>query len=250
MILFERLVHVLSVVAWRYPRRTVAWIAVVTAIFGAFALQLQIDASILGSLNDEDDQVVRLKEIRKAFPASGAMALLIEGDNANQLEEATLEAVERLRRLPQVASATARVDGQVLVSQGLLNLDDAGFSEVKQVLEETQSALRSAENPTDLGVSERVLSLMLPNPFLSTEQRAKTFVEQLEFMSGRGANQGAAKLAGLALDNGWIRSKADGLYVVDLRTTLDPITDDIGADALHPWPRRATTSRNLSRTRL
>ena len=234
MILFDRIVHILSVVAWRYPRRTVAWIALVTAMFGWFAIQLQIDASILGSLNDEDEQVVRLKEIRKAFPASGAMALLIEGEDSGRLQEATLDAVARLETLPQVASATARIDGDLLVSQGLLNLDDDGFSQVRGVLEQTQSALTNATDPTDLGLNERVLSLMIPNPFLSTERRATTLVEQLEFMSGRGANEGAAKMAGLALDNGWIRSETNGLYVVDLRTTLDPITDDIGADAFAP----------------
>lgn len=233
-VLFERVVKNLSLSAWNNPKAVLAVIGLITAFFGVVATQLQIDASILGSLNDQDPQVLRLKEIRQEFPSSGAMALLVEGAKEARLQEAAEEAARRLGELAQVSEATARIEPSSLVAWGVMSLDDDGYQELERVLRRTLGSLQVVTDEPDLGINALVSELRRPNPFRSEQQSAVILADQLDVLAGRGDRMVAQQMAGLPIKNGWFASESGDLYVVDLRTTLDPIADDVGSAAFAP----------------
>ena len=233
-VLFERVVKLLSLFAWNNPKVVLWAVAMVTAVFGLVATQLTIDASILGSLNDQDPQVLRLKEIRKDFPSSGAMALLIEGAEEVRLQEAAEAAAQRLGALPQVSEATARIEPSSLVAWGVMSLDDEGYRELERVLRRTLGSLQVVSDEPDLGLNALISELRRPNPFRSEQQSAVILADQLDVLAGRGDRMVARHMAGLPVRNGWFATETGDLYVVDLRTILDPIANDVGSAAFAP----------------
>ena len=216
---------------WHYPKRVLAALVLPTLLLGAAAGQLRLDGSLLGAVNDDDPQVVRLKELKAQFPAGGTMALLIEGGTELERRAVAQAASAALRRQPSILSATYRLDPFLAYQHGPLLVDDATHNALKEQLEGLAFLLTQPQGSEAL---ELIFSADEADP-----SEAGQILDMTEPSPAMSPIRWSRENCPPALRSGWFPHPAV-LYVVDLRTRFDPIADPVGdgfiplKDALEP----------------
>ncbi len=212
---------------WNHPWRVLSILLLPTLVLGFFASQLRLDGSLLGAVNDNDPQVVRLKQLKKQFPAGGTMALLVEGGTEAQRRAGVRQAAEQLVEQPSVLQAAYRLDAFIAYGHGILLIKDETFERLKRRLEGLAFVLEVAQHPE----AQETLS----TPQESSPAKAEEMVDLAEMIAGDLPSGLVAEgLSDLPLRSGWFASPDGRIYVLDLRTTLDPIADDVGGAAFVP----------------
>ena len=212
---------------WHYPKRVLAALVLPTLLLGAAAGQLRLDGSLLGAVNDDDPQVVRLKELKAQFPAGGTMALLIEGGTELERRAVAQAASAALRRQPSILSATYRLDPFLAYQHGPLLVDDATHNALKEQLEGLAFLLTQPQGSEAL---ELIFSADEADP-----SEAGQILDMTELIAGDVPDSMVSRqLSDLPLRSGWFATPSGSLYVVDLRTRLDPIADPVGGDGFIP----------------
>ena len=212
--------HWLSHVAlfsWRSPLRLLLLIALPTFFLGGLGLHISVDASILGALNDEDPDVIQLRELQEVFPQGGTLVLLIKKGSEEKRQTAALQAEELFEELDVVESARARWEPAELLERTIWSIEPVLMKRLLLLVEKGISPLM--EQP-DRGLGEINRFLLTPSPFRNPIVDAQLVADQLSFLSGNWMSSGAK---GLPLKDGWYAATEGDLYLVELQTQLNPI---------------------------
>ena len=213
-------------------------------------LDLRVDATFMGILDPDDDVAASLADLTVEFGASSGLMLVITGGSEDQRRQGAEAAVEALRPLDSVVWAQAEVDPEMLKEFGLVFVADQDFDRLHEGLRTGAPLLSAlASEPTLASglkglndtVSESFSARNAPDDAPETIGRLTQALELLEQGTLRPLNDDdLATLAdapeqttslGLPVRDGWLASRDGEVYVVDVRTTLDPLRVDIGMDS-------------------
>ncbi len=218
-----------------------------TALAAWTVTGLRVDATFMGLIDEEDPAAQRLASLSHEFGAASGLLLVITGGEEEDRRKAAAEAVEVLRPLEPVLWAEARLDEEVLRSYGLVIAADEDFENLHGAVRRGEPVLRAlSEDPTleaglvainDSVISgfsarrapedagEGILALTRLVELLATASERDLVEEDFRRLVPEQEQRGAM---GLALRDGWLASEDGSVYVVDVRTTLDPLRADIG----------------------
>ena len=217
----------LAALCWNRPKSVIFTLVLPTLLLGFFASQLRLDGSLLGAVNDDDPQVIRLKQLKAQFPAGGTMALLVEGGTELQRREVVQKATKLLKEQPSILQANYRLDDFLAYNHGPLLIDDKQHEKLKEQREGLAFLLSKSNVP-------EALELVFAGEDASPSE-ARQILDMAEMISGDvPASLVAPSLSDLPLHNGWFAAQNGAMYIVDLRTSLDPIADPVGGDGFVP----------------
>ncbi|MCB9795003.1 MAG: MMPL family transporter, partial [Alphaproteobacteria bacterium] len=242
----ERGLMRLAHVTWHRPGLVLALVAIVTVLMGVLAMDLRMDSSFMGILDDDDPAMLRFAETSRRFPSSSSVVLVLTEGEESERQQAAEAAAQALEQLDIVSAATARVDTEIAAEIGLVYINDAEFDRLRGSLEAlaplTQGeptlpgALQAIadrlsapqEAPVDpqeaLGALDGIIGLIHQIAALPSTEEAVT-----EGLVGSVFPAPERGPGGALLRDGYLASADGRVYAVDLRTDLDPLSVEIGA---------------------
>lgn len=250
--MLSRLLVRVAGASWKHPWVVLGLTLALTAV-SAFSLRdLSIDATFMGILDSDDPEAQRLMELSSDFGAASGLVLVIKDGTEAERQQAALAAVDALLPLDVVVDARARLESDLALEFGILYLDDPQFRELEgsvrrlhpvllaltqdQTLEAGLGALRAemlgafagtGPPPTQDGLRS-VIGLLDLIEQGAQSPLTRDQVDDLLF-AGVAADPNL-ELGGYPLRDGWLASADGGVYLVDVRTTLDPMRMDMGME--------------------
>lgn len=234
----------LAQIAWRRPWAVLGG-ALVTTVLALWTVQdLRIDATFMGILDDDNPAAQRLIEYSDRFGAASGLLLVIEGGTEEERRLVSAEAARILSETPGVVEATSRVDVDLVLEHGLVLADDEQFGQVHARLEQLRPVLVALDEEASLASGLGALRAQVATSF-SARGAGPEAGEALDglalLLEGLGpetpaplADQLAAGLSGgdggLPLREGWFATADGELYFVEARTSLAPLSVEIGMD--------------------
>lgn len=252
-----RLLLAIADLVWARPRAVLLANLLVSLVLGYYAVTVRVDSSFLGVLDDTTPEAHRLAEVSRDFKAASSVVLVITGGDEAARREAAMAAQERLKGVPEISDATAQITPELLASVGPIWLDDASFSRVVQAVEPLPALLPQAGAPPSLDGLLRTLADQLAAPgdpadappeaaqALAGVRGLVNLVAALPQTEASAWDQLLRQLpddaligpGGIPMRQGFIASADGAVYAVDIRTTLDPVGDNVGLDAFEGLER-------------
>lgn len=251
--LLPRLLARVAHLAWDHPKAVIGVALMVTALAGVSVATLPVDATFMGILDEEDPAVVDLMEVSEQFGAASGLLLVIKGGEEADRQDAAQAAVEALESVSVVTSVQARVDRDAALDLGLMYLEDPEFERLELGVERLSPVLRALDEEPTLESALGAMRHEMAEGFQArsatpdaaqgldgvvtmlrlVEQGAQTPLTagELDELLAGGVTPAGGELLGLPLRDGFLASEDGAIYVVDVRTTLDPMNIDIGMDA-------------------
>jgi len=240
----DRLLIGLARVAWRRPKAVLTAALLFTAMCLGYVHDLRIDASFMGILNEGDPLAERLIETSERFGATSGLVLVIEGGTVEERQAVAEETAAALSAVPEVVEVRARLDRAELLRHGLVHLDDEDFdrlhssvAELRPVLVamDEEPSLTSATGAVVGRLGEGYSARTAPADAAEVLEGLALLVEGLstepdELSFGDAALSGDQRFGGLPLRDGYFASPDGSLAFVDVQTTLQPLTVDLGLE--------------------
>jgi predicted RND superfamily exporter protein len=229
--------------AWRRPGLILGVNLVVTVLAALSLHDLRVDATFMSVLDQDEPAAVRLIELSESFGAASGLVLVIEGGEEEERRLAAQQAAAALQVLPEVVSAQALLDLDTLATVGLMNLPDEDFARLESALAGLRPALLRLQEEPRLEVGLDALADQLKAGFERRDQPADPqalgaltrMVEGLAVVAEGGEPEldliqldEAQGPGGVPLRRGQLASPDGLVYLVDVRTTLDPLKADLG----------------------
>lgn len=250
-----RLLLAIADLVWARPWTVLLANLAVSVFLGYYAATIKVDSSFLGVLDDTTSEAHRLAEVSRDFKAASSVVLVITGGEEEARRSAAMEARDALEGVEQITDATAQITPELIASVGPIWLEDAQFEALAEGLARLP-ALRPAAGPLALDGLLRTLADGLDAPATGPPpagaaaglRGVRGLVELIAALPQTEAAAWDRVLLGLPeeslvgpggvpLRQGFIASADGALYAVDIRTTLDPIADNVGLDAFENLER-------------
>ena len=221
----------------------------VTVLSVIAVLDLRVDATFMGILDPDDQRAAQLAELTTQFGAASGLMLVIRGGDEEERQAGAEEAANALAVVDEVVWAEARIDEAVIERYGLVFLDDEGFDGLNSGVRRGAPVLAALGQDPSLVAGLTSLNDALADQFsargapddaaegiqgltalvelIGESARRPLTVDDIEGLVEPPQSTGAM---GLPVRDGWLASSDGEVYVVDVRTTLDPLHVDIGMD--------------------
>ncbi|MCP4918907.1 MAG: MMPL family transporter [Proteobacteria bacterium] len=231
--------------AWNRPRTVLGLALAVTVLAVGWIHDLRIDATFMGILDDDNPAAERLVEYSERFGAASGLLLVIEGGTEDERREVAAEAARVLNETPGVVDATARVDPDLVLENGLMLADDEQFAEIHSTLESLRPVLVAIDEEASLASGLGALRAEVAASFSARSagpdagaalDGVATLLEGLGPVEPRTLDEQLASAMStqgegtMPLRDGWFATSDGALYFVDARTSLTPLSVDIGMD--------------------
>ncbi len=248
--LLPRLLEYVAHLAWERPKLILLSALLLSAISGAFVWGLPIDATFMGILDEDEPAVVDLMAVSQEFGAASGLVLVIKGGDEDTRRQAAEEVTASLSQVSIVTAVQAQVDREAAAQYGLVYLDDAQFEKLEggvrrlapvlqaldaePTLESALGGLRGEiakgfANPrADPNAAQTLDGLVSMLDLIAQGAQAPLTPEQLDDLSSFSEDIGEQSMLGLPLRDGYLASPDGEVYVVDVRTTLDPMNIELG----------------------
>lgn len=248
--LLPRLLEHVARVAWQRPKAILAIALLLSAISGAVVYGLPIDATFMGILDEDEPAVIDLMAVSQEFGAASGLVLVIRGGDESTRRLAAEEVTESLAKASIVTAVQSEVDRDAALQYGLVYLDDPAFETLETELAQLAPVLRALDQePTlesGLGALRSELGEGLTSPradpnagqaldalismlhLIRDGAEAPLTSERLDSLLASSLDVGEQSMLGLPLRDGHLASPDGLIYVVDVRTTLDPMNIEMG----------------------
>jgi predicted RND superfamily exporter protein len=248
--LLPRLLEYVAHLAWERPKAILAFALVLSVIAGSVVWGLPVDATFMGILDEDEPAVIDLMAVSQEFGAASGLVLVIEGGDEDTRRLAAKEVTESLAHVSIVTAVQSEIDRDAALEYGLVYLDDEQFGKLEAgvtqlapvlqaldqepTLESGLGALRSElgqgfANPrADPNAAQALDTLISMMTLIREGAQAPLTPEQIDDLSAFSQDIGDQSMLGLPLRDGHLASPDGAIYVVDVRTTLDPMNIELG----------------------